>query len=252
MRYFDDMLKRIAALADDLARCPLVSDEAGDDTEHAAVALQALTMIMAQRDLRVRMARWERVQQGSGTVLRLRPDLPATPEEAAESERRWAEMIAARQPPAAHLFDGERYAHLPGGAPSCRSEMNAVMKEKHLIPISDFDARNGTHLGKTPDMGEIVRAEVAKAMAHIYATGNVQKDGTVTTPFVPPPVAPRAAAPQREPQSHAEEAAMDAPPPFIDIPKEQRRQVDTSDLLSKIGGFAQKRALADAAARGAM
>ena len=247
------MLKRVADLADFLASAPLVTDEAGDDHDNCAVAIQALTTILVTRDLRARMPHWEEMVNERGQhVKRLRSDVPPTPEETAEGERRWAEMIAARQPPAAHLFDGERYAHLPGGAPSSRSEMNAVMKEKHLIPISDNDARNGTHLGKTPDMGEIVRAEVAKAMAHIHATGNVQKDGTVTTPFVPPPVALRAPAPQREPQSHAEEAAMDAPPPFIDIPKEQRRQVDTSDLLSKIGGFAQKRALADAAARGAM
>ena len=51
------MLRRIADLVGSLEDGALVSDQLGNDLDHAATALQALTMILAAREARAAMAR---------------------------------------------------------------------------------------------------------------------------------------------------------------------------------------------------
>ena len=229
------MLERIRDLAEQLSGLPLVSDHIGDDMEQAVVALQALTALLMQRDLREKMARWEAVRNGQGRMVKiLRPDQPPTPEEAEEGARNLQEMCESGQAPAAGIWDNNSTVR-SSGRPMSRAEYQAYLAKNGRAEISGYDLRNGTGAGKLPEK-MYTEAEVAeqikRAMAFGKETGQIKADGTVPEgmPVIPMPVVERPGAVKPRPQAPPDLGPTD----HEDIPLAQRKHVDTQPLMNRL------------------
>ena len=243
------MLSRLRDLCDSLADSALISDQVGDDFEHAAVALQALTALVVQRDLRERMARWESTTNERGMrVQRLRPDNPPTPEEAAAGARRLAEMAESRQAPAAQIWNPEstELKGKCGGPIRSRSEYEAVLKSRGMAEVSRYDIENDVGVTSPTQIDAEIKQRIAetvtKAVEFGKQTGQITPDNRVveSAPVIPLPVA---AESPRVPEQ------KDNGPAFEDIPLEKRARVDTSGLERKLTNAARDRAIASALAR---
>ena len=236
------MLDRIADLCAQLSNARLTEDE----VEHAAIALQALTTILVTRDVRAEeLARWEKM---SGGKLRLTSN-PPTPEEEAAGRERIAVMSAARQAPAADIFDGTRFIQSSGRTFANRDERKAYLRETGREEVSAYDLANdiGIRRNDGPVYTEAQMAEMVKrAMAWGKETGQI-KDGKVVpgAPVIPMPVQERPdpvpPKPKPEPIPDAEIAA---------VPLEARPAVNTESLRNSLAQNAMTAAIAAANARG--
>ena len=243
------MLSRLRDLCDSLADSALIIDQVGDDFEHAAVALQALTALVVQRDLRERMARWESTTNERGMrVQRLRPDNPPTPEEAAAGARRLAEMAESRQAPAVRVFQvGSTALTNPDGSEiTTHGQYQAALKAKGMAEVTGYDVRNDVGVTSQAQIDAEIKQRIAdtvtKAVEFGKQTGQITPDNRVveSAPVIPLPVA---AETPRVPEQ------KDNGPAFEDIPLEKRARVDTSGLERKLTNAARDRAISAALAR---
>ena len=240
------MIGRIRDLAETLAAGPLVSDEVGDDVEQAAVALQALTAILVQRDLRAKMARWETTRDERGRLVkRLRPDQPPTPEEAADGAQRFKEIAESGQAPAAHIWDPES-TRFSAGRPMGKAEYRARQERLGKVEVSGYDVRNDIGDAQAPDPENVyTEAEVAdllaRAEAHGKATGQLTQAGEVVPNSPVIPMEPISRTPTVTPKVRQ----VIHSPKIERVPLEQRKPVDVDSLRNKLLADARAKAMAN-------
>ncbi|MCR4294779.1 MAG: hypothetical protein NUW21_04545 [Elusimicrobia bacterium] len=233
------MFDRIADLAQQLSAATISPDE----IDHAAIALQALTTILVQRDVRASMARWETMVNERGQrVKRLRPDNEPTQEEVEIEERNRAEMLAARQAPAAGIWDPESTVGSAGKAMS-KAEYRSYLKNTGREEVTGYDVRNGLTAGTGKGESakytqEQVKVLIERAIAHGKQTGQITSNNEVipNAPLIPLPVEERP-PPQARPPTQFDDVEIQ------EIPLSERKSVDTSRLQQNLMDMAFKRAL---------
>ena len=248
------MIQRIVDLCGQLSNGALTSDQFGDDHDQVATALQALTMVFAAREAREAMARWERVQQGHGTVLRLRPDNPPTPEEVAHDDRNRAEMLAARQAPAVGIFNPESTTlRNPDGTEiGGRSAYQRALKAKGFVEVTGYDVRNGDAAKQKAEVEKQQDAKLQAMLEQVYEfgrrSGQINGDGTVPhgAPVIPMPIDPSVRAIKAPREVEPTPATADQRPLVEHIPLEKRKRVNTDALMSNLVGQALKHSAATA------
>lgn len=251
-------MERIIELADQLRAGPLVADEFGDDVGQAAIALQALTVVLVQRDMRTKM-RWETIRDERGRLVqRLRPDQPPTPEEAEREGKGLAAIIETGEAPAVQIWDPDS-VRVAAGRPMGRAEYKAHLARTGREEVSGYDIRNDTTTGKVEKRysGEEVKQEIERAIRHGLETGQFRRtadgvEAVPNAPVVPMPVVEKPSPVRQKPLIDPGAGAAEVKPPMHEsIPLAKRTPVNTDAMMANFYQRAKSMAIAKATQNGA-